>query len=271
MPSENMMTTQKNTELGCSSLTILGCGSWLPFISAALPLPPPVSPRLKSDRWREQHGATRQRVPLPGSPAQSPQHPLDRTDMIAPRLVIFLTTVHLVPCQMVSKEAAVPAPTLWVLQGQKEYFFGDVVTLVCTTPRNITGRLMYQIFGDGGWANSGFSSTNNYTFEFVLSRMQNRGPHLCRYSIGQGPKQLTSPTSAELVIKIGGKSCFFLLRLLVVGGCFLTINSLILLFFWARGRSKDASFLCGASPAGISQLDARSPYTLQEDNKYEEH
>ncbi|KAI6061813.1 immunoglobulin superfamily member 1-like [Aix galericulata] len=317
--------------------------------------------------------------------AQSPQHPLDCSDMIVPRLVIFLTTMHLVPCQMVSEEAAVPAPTLSVLQGQKEYFFGDVVTLVCTTPRNITGKLMYQIFGDGGWAISGFSSTNNYTFEFVLSRMQHRGPHFCSYSIRQGLKQLISPTSEELVIKIGdhrpqpllmvespqgevmagellsiickapgnvtirrfhfyrdgqevlpvaegsednaadhggslrtsmvlqfpragpqhsgnftckyeekkperwipsftsqavsisvnppkkGKSCFFLLRLLVVGGCFLTINSLILLFFWARGRSKDASFLYGASPAGISQLDARSPYTLQEDNKYEEH
>nr|XP_047912481.1 uncharacterized protein LOC125179694 [Anser cygnoides] len=305
--------------------------------------------------------------------------------MIAPRLVMFLTTVHLLPCQMVSEEAAVPAPTLWVLQGQKEYFFGDAVTLVCTTPPSITGKLTYQIFGEAGWAVSGFSSTNNYTFEFVLSRMQHRGPHFCSYSLKQGRKQLISPTSEKLVIKIGdhlpqpllmvesplgevmagdllsiickapgdatvrrfhfyrdgqevlpttegsednaadhggnlrtsmvlqlpragpqqsgnftckyeekkperwipsftsqavsisinaqkkGKSCFLLLRLLVVGGCFLTINSLILLFFWARGRTKDASFLSGASPAGISQLHARSPHTLQEENKYEEH
>ncbi|XP_066841409.1 uncharacterized protein [Anser cygnoides] len=281
--------------------------------------------------------------------------------------------------------AAVPAPTLWVLQGQKEYFFGDAVTLVCTTPPSITGKLTYQIFGEAGWAVSGFSSTNNYTFEFVLSRMQHRGPHFCSYSLKQGRKQLISPTSEKLVIKIGdhlpqplltvesplgevmagdllsiickapgdatvrrfhfyrdgqevlpmtegsednaadhggnlrtsmvlqlpragpqqsgnftckyeekkperwipsftsqavsisinaqkkGKSCFLLLRLLVVGGCFLTINSLILLFFWARGRTKDASFLSGASPAGISQLHARSPHTLQEENKYEEH
>ncbi|XP_066841459.1 uncharacterized protein [Anser cygnoides] len=281
--------------------------------------------------------------------------------------------------------AAVPAPTLWVLQGQKEYFFGDAVTLVCTTPPSITGKLTYRIFGEAGWAVSGFSSTNNYTFEFVLSRMQHRGPHFCSYSLKQGRKQLISPTSEKLVIKIGdhlpqplltvesplgevmagdllsiickapgdatvrrfrfyrdgqevlpttegsednaadhggnlrtsmvlqlpragpqqsgnftckyeekkperwipsftsqavsisinaqkkGKSCFLLLRLLVVGGCFLTINSLILLFFWARGRTKDASFLSGASPAGISQLHARSPHTLQEENKYEEH
>lgn len=109
--------------------------------------------------------------------------------------------------------AAVPAPTLSVLQGQKEYFFGDVVTLVCTTPRNITGKLMYQIFGDGGWAISGFSSTNNYTFEFVLSRMQHRGPHFCSYSIRQGPKRLTSPASKELVIKIGGELCDFFILL----------------------------------------------------------
>ncbi|XP_050572835.1 uncharacterized protein LOC118261493 isoform X5 [Cygnus atratus] len=345
----------------------------------------PVSPVLKSDRWREQQGATRQCILLPGSPAQSPQHPMDRSDMIAPRLVMFLTTVHLLPCQMVSEEAAVPAPTLWVLQGQKEYFFGDAVTLVCTTPLNITGKLTYQIFGEAGWAVSGFSSTNNYTFEFILSRMQHRGPHFCSYSLKQGQKQLTSPASEKLVIKIGdhlpqpllmvesplgevmagdllsiickapgiatvrrfhfyrdgqevlpttegsednaadhggnlrtsmvlqfpragpqqsgnftckyeekkperwipsftsqavsisintqkkGKSCFLLLRLLVVGGCFLTINSLILLFFWVRGRTKDASFQSGASPAGISQLHARSPHTLQEDNKYEEH
>ncbi|XP_035169986.1 uncharacterized protein LOC118159526 isoform X1 [Oxyura jamaicensis] len=360
---------------------ILGCGSWLPFISAALPLPAPVSPGLKSDRWREQHGATRQRIPLPGSPAQSPQHPLDHSDMIAPRLVMFLTTVHLLPCQKVSGEAAVPAPTLRVLQGQKEYFFGDAVTLVCTTPPNITGKLTYQIFGEAGWAISGFSSTH----EFILSRMQHRGPHFCSYSLKQGQKWLTSPASEKLVIKIGdhlpqpllmvesplgevmagdllsiickapgnatvrrfrfyrdgqevlpttegsedsaadhggnlrtsmvlqfphagpqqsgnftckyeekkperwipsftsqavsisintqkeGNSCFPLLRLLVVGSCFLTINSLIFLFFWARGRTKDASFLYGASPAGISQLDARSPNSLQEDNRYEEH
>ncbi|XP_066841463.1 Fc receptor-like protein 5 isoform X2 [Anser cygnoides] len=300
-----------------------------------------------------------------------------------------LCSLHLtsVPpaCLPLYPPAAVPAPTLWVLQGQKEYFFGDAVTLVCTTPPSITGKLTYQIFGEAGWAVSGFSSTSNYTFEFVLSRMQHRGPHFCSYSLKQGRKQLISPTSEKLVIKIGdhlpqplltvesplgevmagdllsiickapgdatvrrfhfyrdgqevlpttegsednaadhggnlrtsmvlqlpragpqqsgnftckyeekkperwipsftsqavsisinaqkkGKSCFLLLRLLVVGGCFLTINSLILLFFWARGRTKDASFLSGASPAGISQLHARSPHTLQEENKYEEH
>lgn len=128
-----------------------------------------------------------------------------------------LCSLHLtsVPpaCLPLYPPAAVPAPTLWVLQGQKEYFFGDAVTLVCTTPPSITGKLTYQIFGEAGWAVSGFSSTSNYTFEFVLSRMQHRGPHFCSYSLKQGRKQLISPTSEKLVIKIGGELCDFFIFL----------------------------------------------------------
>ncbi|XP_025938685.1 leukotriene B4 receptor 2 isoform X5 [Apteryx rowi] len=125
--------------------------------------------------------------------------------MLISPFMMLLTTVQLLPCQMVHQEVnpvVAPAPSLSVLQAKEEYFLGDAVTLVCTTPPTITGKRLYQLFGEAGWALSEFSCRNNYTHKFILSQMQHRGPHFCSYSLQKAQRSFRSPPSEKLMIKI---------------------------------------------------------------------
>ncbi|NXG39818.1 FCRL5 protein, partial [Dromaius novaehollandiae] len=98
--------------------------------------------------------------------------------------------------------AVAPAPSLSVLQAKEKFFLGDAVTLVCTTPPSVTGKRLYQLFGEAGWALSEYSEKNNYTHKFTLSKMQHGGPHFCSYTLQKAQRLFRSPPSEKLMIKI---------------------------------------------------------------------
>ncbi|XP_025938695.1 leukotriene B4 receptor 2 isoform X6 [Apteryx rowi] len=251
--------------------------------------------------------------------------------MLISPFMMLLTTVQLLPCQMVHQEVnpvVAPAPSLSVLQAKEEYFLGDAVTLVCTTPPTITGKRLYQLFEplpqpllmvesplgevmrgdllriickapgnaterrfhfyrDGGEFPPRKAGSENNTSEredilknamvlhFLHSGPQHSGNFTCKYEEKIHGRWIPSLTSQAMNVNINsnkrGNSCFLLLRFLVVGGCFFTVNGLILLFFRMWVKDEDSPLQSGDRLTRTSQTACRSLSTLQPQSSTQHH
>ncbi|XP_068777897.1 leukotriene B4 receptor 2-like isoform X3 [Struthio camelus] len=239
---------------------------------------PLMTTQLKSDGQRGKDGVTRQQVTLLDSPVQSTELLLRHSGMLISHFMMLLTTVQLQLCQMVHEEDHLPQPLLMVESPLGEVMKGDLLRIICKAPGNATERRFHFYRNGEEVAPRKVGSENNISeregilknamvLHFLHAGPQHSGNFTCKYEEKMQERWIPSLTSQAINITINsnkrGNSCFLILRLLVVGGCFFTINSLILVFFWMWVKDKDSSLQFEARLLGTSQTACRSLSTLQ--------